>query len=97
MWFFVYREPYARCRHGVECRPTPAQPRTVAAPATGAVTAAFGLAERFFQESHVELCRLPMPEGIIHYDLKEFSSARSFEESERENHAGESCSCQHEA
>lgn len=43
------------------------------------------LAERFFAESHVELCRIPMPEQIIHYDLKNFSSARPFADNTQED------------
>jgi dCMP deaminase len=34
------------------------------------------LAERFFAESRVELCRLPMPERLIQYDLERYTSAR---------------------
>ncbi len=34
------------------------------------------LAEQFFQGSGVALCRMPMPECTIHYDLAGFSSAR---------------------
>jgi len=34
------------------------------------------LAEQFFQESGVELCRLPMPSLDIRYDLAHYSSAR---------------------
>lgn len=49
------------------------------------------LAEHFFQESKVELCRLPMPEQYIHYDLKGFSSARSFEEEDSGHHCD--CGC----
>ncbi len=33
------------------------------------------MAERFFAESHVELCRLPMPERVIRYDLADYVSA----------------------
>lgn len=35
------------------------------------------LAERFFSESRVELCRLPMPDRLIQYDLEKYPSARS--------------------
>jgi dCMP deaminase len=38
------------------------------------------LAERFFEESGVELDRLPMPGTEIDYDLDGYSSARKFEE-----------------
>lgn len=34
------------------------------------------LAERFFAETGVELCRLPMPEQAIHYYPEDYSSAR---------------------
>ncbi|NLF94805.1 MAG: dCMP deaminase [Oligosphaeraceae bacterium] len=38
------------------------------------------LAERFFTEAKVELCRLAMPERTIHYELDKYSSARPFAE-----------------
>ncbi len=38
------------------------------------------LAVRFFEESKVELSRLPMPEQVIHYDLSKFPSAQPFKE-----------------
>ena len=41
------------------------------------------LAEQFFRESNVELCRQKMPEGVIHYDLAGFSSARPFDEKDK--------------
>jgi dCMP deaminase len=34
------------------------------------------LAETFFAESGVELCRLPMPEAVVHYYPERYSSAR---------------------
>ena len=39
------------------------------------------LAEFFFKESNIQLDRMPMPENIIHYDLKKYSSAKEFDES----------------
>ncbi len=33
------------------------------------------LAEQFLAASKVELCRIPMPDPVIHYDLKDFPSA----------------------
>lgn len=34
------------------------------------------LAERFFKESGVELCRIPMPEREINYNLADYPSAK---------------------
>jgi dCMP deaminase len=48
------------------------------------------LAEHFFAESHVELCRMAQPENIIHYNLDDFSSAIPF----KEEHDG-GCDCCH--